>query len=318
VWNHLWLAAMLSAALLGSSLGTAVDSPVSAEEGIVVADQVRLRDDVWGRQVGLLRDGQSVTIQSTKPDAKGETWYLVKTGEETGWVSGAYVRPEPSSRSGRSETASSATDSTNYASFIRSVLSLGVWQAPANVAGRTVGVQVGHWRNSEAGYPYNTQSGSSWGGHVESEVNLAIAQRIAARLSALGCKVDLLPTVIPSGYRADVVVAVHADGGPSSRRGFFADRSADNARVPLSTAESRLVSLLDQEYGASTGIPYVYRGTVDSRYYYGYYYVSHETPMALIETGFLTNAEDRKVILDQPDLAARGIAEAIELFLAGR
>jgi hypothetical protein len=40
------------------------------------------------------------------------------------------------------------------------------------------------------------------------------------------------------------------------------------------------------------------------------------TPAAIVETGFLTSAVDRAVIVDSPAVAARGIAAGISAFLA--
>jgi len=186
-------------------------------------------------------------------------------------------------------------------------------RAVADAPGKRVGLQVGHYRNWEAPYPYNVNSGASGGGKSEAEVNLAIAQATAAILRADGYVVDILPTALPQGYRADAVVAIHADGSSDpSRRGFFTDRPA---KSPVAAAEARLSRLIDQEYAAATGLNYVYRSTVDSRYYYGYYKVTPDTPMVLIETGFLTSPADRQVIVAQPEVSARGIADGIERFL---
>jgi hypothetical protein len=179
----------------------------------------------------------------------------------------------------------------------------------------TVGLQAGHWRRWEAPYPFNTHTGSQGGGKTEDEVNLTIARLAAQRLEAAGFRVEILPTLIPQGYRAAVVVSIHADGGPPDRRGFFADRPARSAQA---AAEARLVALLNEEYARATGIPYVYRGTPGTRYYYGYTLVDPSTPMALIETGFLTSATDRAIIVDRPDRAAQGIAQAIQRFLTER
>ncbi len=175
-----------------------------------------------------------------------------------------------------------------------------------------VGLQVGHWQRWQAPYPINTHAGSSGGGKTEDEVNLAIARQAAQILEGYGYAVDVLPAVIPKGYQADVVVAIHADGGPSDRRGFFADRPA---RSTAAARDDTLVELLTAEYAAATGIPNVFRGTRATRYYYGYKAVATGTPMALIETGFLTNATDRRVIVNRPDLAATGIARGIQRFL---
>jgi hypothetical protein len=181
---------------------------------------------------------------------------------------------------------------------------------------RRVGLQVGHWRNWEASAPLNRNSGSSGGGMTEAEVNLAIARLTAESLRAMGYVVDILPTVIPRGYKADAVVAIHADGASSgSRRGFFTDKPA---RAPVGSPEDALRKAIDQEYAAATGLSYVYRSTVNTRYYYGYSAVAAKSPMVIIETGFLTSPADREVIVKRPELSARGIANGVDRFLRGR
>ena len=304
---------------LACLLGLTPASPLAAFDGVITESRVRLREDIWGSQIRLLNSGEQVNIQTSRKDAEGRVWFLVNAGDDSGWVYGDYVRPTLTSRSARPQIPEiSVSIGSRLPSYLGGLAVIERPEENRALLDRRVGLQVGHWRNAEAGYPYSTQTGSSWGGHSEAEVNLAIAQQVAGRLEALGYQVDLLPTLIPSGYRADVVVAIHADGGPSDRRGFFADRSADGSRAHLSSQESQLVSLLNQEYAAVTGIPYAYRGTAASRYYYGYYRVDSSVPMALIETGFLTNAQDRETILSRPDLAASGIARAIERFLEGK
>jgi N-acetylmuramoyl-L-alanine amidase len=58
------------------------------------------------------------------------------------------------------------------------------------------------------------------------------------------------------------------------------------------------------------------------RGYYGFSWtrfqhaIAPTTPAAIIETGFLTSAADRKVIVNDPERAARGISAGIISFLA--
>jgi N-acetylmuramoyl-L-alanine amidase len=182
-----------------------------------------------------------------------------------------------------------------------------------SVTPKKVGLQVGHWRREEAPAPFNRHTGSSGRGLTEAEVNLRIAELTAELLRRVGHEVELLPTWFPAGYRADVVVAIHADGAASpAARGFFADRPA---RSRVAEAEARLVAVLNKEYAAATGIPHVYRGNANTRYYYGYDRVHPETPMVLIECGFLTSPVDQRVLVDRPDLAAQGLAGGIAAFL---
>src|SRR5207249_12132122 len=73
---------------------------------------------------------------------------------------------------------------------------------------RRIGIQVGHWMTdqvpAELGTRITFQTGTSWAGVQEVDVNLDIAQRIKAQLTARGYIVDIIPTTMPVGYLADV------------------------------------------------------------------------------------------------------------------
>jgi N-acetylmuramoyl-L-alanine amidase len=234
---------------------------------------------MWGPVLDVVDPDTPVQIYARSWAKDGTMWYYV--GDDSGragWVFSTFVQTEP-------------------------------------LYTHTVGLQVGHWRREEASYPFSAASGSSGGGYTEAEVNLITAESVARHLSARGVQVDLLPTVIPKGYKADAVVAIHADGGPSSRRGFFVDQPA---RSVVSTLETQLSKSIVNEYSAAVAIPYVYRGTPNSQYYYGYYDVAASTPMVLIETGFLSNAEDRAILTEQSESTGAAIAEGITKFLNSR
>src|SRR5256885_12053320 len=65
---------------------------------------------------------------------------------------------------------------------------------------RRVGIQVGHWKTDEAPAELDrlvVQTGASWEGINEVDVNLDIAQRVAVILNTKGIAVDLLPTTVP-------------------------------------------------------------------------------------------------------------------------
>src|SRR5213083_2987249 len=72
---------------------------------------------------------------------------------------------------------------------------------------RRVGIQIGHWQTADVPKEYGTriqfQTGASWAGFTEVEVDMEIADRIATLLKAQGIEVDVLPTTVPEGYLAD-------------------------------------------------------------------------------------------------------------------
>ena len=187
---------------------------------------------------------------------------------------------------------------------------------------RRVGIQVGHWKTDEAPTELTklvVQTGASWEGVNEVDVNLDIAQRVAVILNANGIAVDLLPTTVPPGYLADAVVALHADSdGVGENSGF---KMAHNAR--RGSYEDALLGAIKSTYAKATGLDYDV--THISRNMLGYYVfswtrfqhaVSPFTPGVILEMGYLSNDDDRALLLEKPDVVAQGISDGILKFLS--
>ena len=191
------------------------------------------------------------------------------------------------------------------------------WRAPDGPV--RIALQVGHWRTDEAPRELSglRRNGANWNGLAEWEVNLEIARHAGAMLEELGYLVDILPAVVPPDYRAHLFIAIHADA--SNDRGATGYRVAAPSRDATGRA-SRIVDLLNRTYGQVTGIKRLPTVTRRMRNYYAFNFRRYEhalhpmTIAVIIETGFLTNAADREVIVAQPELAARGIVEAIAAF----
>ncbi|HLI26943.1 MAG TPA: N-acetylmuramoyl-L-alanine amidase [Chloroflexota bacterium] len=189
---------------------------------------------------------------------------------------------------------------------------------------KRVGLQVGHWGSEllpdELARLRDAGGGATGGGYSEVQVVYALAQRTAALLQASGVEVEILPATVPQDYLADAFVALHADGDARGRlRGFKIARSA-LSYIP--EVDDALVTALYAEYGRYTGLPrdddHI---TPRMRYYYAfnnrryYHAIAPGTPAAIIETGFITSAEDRAVLVGQPERAAAGLAAGILRFL---
>ncbi len=186
---------------------------------------------------------------------------------------------------------------------------------------RKVALQAGHWLTREAPPELGRilqQTGTSWDGVTEVDVNLDIAGRVAALLAEKGIQVEVLPTTIPPGYLADVFIALHADGdGTGATSGFKAARST--RRTPF---EERLMALVISEYAAATELDYDANGI--SRAMLGYYAMAWSriryatspfTPSMILEMGYLSNDWDRHLMVEEPDLVAGAIATGILRFL---
>ncbi len=191
------------------------------------------------------------------------------------------------------------------------------WVPPAGPI--RIGLQVGHWRADEAPSELRRirYNGTRWRETAEWEANLAIARLAGAELEALGYEVDLLPAVVPPGYRAHLFIAIHADGSDSPAASGY--RVASPRRDATGRAEDA-ARVLREAYGAATGLRQLPVSTRRMRNYYAFNYRRYEhalhpmTIAVIIETGFMTNAGDREIILGAPERAARGIVEAVKAF----
>ena len=80
------------------------------------------------------------------------------------------------------------------------------------------------------------------------------------------------------------------------------------------------MKLLQENYREETELRQLQDVTRRMQNYYAFNFRRYEHalhPMTIgviIETGFMTSARDRRVILDQPERAAKGIVDAIKAF----
>ena len=182
-----------------------------------------------------------------------------------------------------------------------------------------IALQAGHWRAHEAPRELSglRGNGTAWQGIPEWETNLKIARSAGAMLEELGYAVDILPAVVPPSYRADLFIAIHADGSDDSNASGY--RVASPRRDATGRA-SRFASLLGRQYGEATNLTRLPSVTRRMRNYYAFNYRRYrhalhpQTVGVIIETGFLTSPRDRRVILNDPDRAARGIVAAVAAF----
>ena len=188
------------------------------------------------------------------------------------------------------------------------------WKPPPGPV--RIALQAGHWRAHEAPRELSRLrgNGTSWQGLAEWEVNLEIARAAAAMLEEMGYLVDILPAVVPPSYRAHLFISIHADGSLDPQASGFrvaAPRRDATGRAPDIAARLR------ESYGSATGIRQLPTVTRRMRNYYAFNFRRYEhalhpmTIAVIIETGFLTSARDREVIVDRPELAARGIVEGV-------
>ena len=187
---------------------------------------------------------------------------------------------------------------------------------------RKVGLQIGHLDTADVPKEYGTriqfQTGAAFAGYNEVDLNGEIAERIATLLRAQGIEVDLIPTTVPEGYLADAFLALHCDSdGVGELSGFKMAHSS--RRTPY---EDALMSSIKDSYAKATGLSYdaehVSRAMIGlysfnwSRYQHA---TSAFTPSTIIELGFISNDEDRHLLVNRQDVIATGVVNGILAFL---
>lgn len=186
-----------------------------------------------------------------------------------------------------------------------------------------VALQAGHWKAAEAPEEFpnlRANTGTSGGGRAEWQVNLTIAEETKKILEKLYPQivVEILPATIPPDYYADVFVAIHADGNLNTGvRGY----KVAAPRRDLTGKAQEFSKILEQEYGQATNLLLDPNITRNMTGYYAFNWRRYEhslhpkTVGVILETGFLTNAGDRRVIVNSPQKSAQGIVQAVARFL---
>jgi hypothetical protein len=193
------------------------------------------------------------------------------------------------------------------------------WVRPAGPA--RVALQVGHWKSNEL--PDELQrirgnTGASGGGKAEWEVNYEIAMLAKDILEENGVLVEILPATVPKEYWADVFISIHADGSLDPQKSGF---KAATPRRDMTGKANSLLEAVETSYEKTTGLlkdPIVTR---NMRGYYAFSYWRYDhavhpmTTSLILETGFLSSPSDRKIIVDEPELASKGLTQGIISYL---
>jgi N-acetylmuramoyl-L-alanine amidase len=198
------------------------------------------------------------------------------------------------------------------------------WQRP-DVPPK-VALQVGHWKNDE--FPEELEklrgnTGAQAQGITEVEVNLKIAEITKQYLEEknLGIMVEILPATVSPKYWADVFIAIHADGSTSTNTSGF--KVAKPWRDFTGSAD-RLVKIIEDNYGSATGLEIDPNVSRNMRGYYAFSWWRYDhaihpmTTAVILETGFLTSAHDRQIIVSNPEISSQAIADSVVQYLKGQ
>ena len=151
---------------------------------------------------------------------------------------------------------------------------------------------------------------------TELEVNETIAGLAVEYLEAMGIVVDRFDEFDSRlvGYKAGALVSIHADAC------YYINDEATGYKVSRSKASTVsdlaqiLASCIIDRYQRSTGLDF-HRGSItsDMTEYHTFHEIDAQTPAVIIETGFLYL--DREFLTQEPEKAARGIADGIMCYL---
>lgn len=187
-----------------------------------------------------------------------------------------------------------------------------------------VAIQPGHWLVEELPdelVRLRQSTGTAWGRVREVEVNLAVARALVPMVEARGWTAVLIPATVPPGLRADAFVSIHADGSADTRRQGW--KLAPPWRP--SPAALDLSRALEGAFGAETDLVHDASGiTVNMRGYFGFSHrrfthaASPYTPSVLVELGFLSHAQDRRRLVEDPERYARVLVKGLETYFAAR
>lgn len=184
-----------------------------------------------------------------------------------------------------------------------------------------IGLQVGHLgeeRMPRELAKLRSATGAQVGGLEEVDVNLAIVRALAARLRGDGFKVDVLGATVPPGYRATLVLAVHADANPNPTREGYKSAiflPVRNARDPLLKLDVDRAVLAETDLGDDD--PNV---SLDMLEYYAFnarrfrHSVARGTAALIVEMGYLSNPKDRAE-LRHPAILAKALADGVVAYL---
>lgn len=185
-----------------------------------------------------------------------------------------------------------------------------------------IGLQAGHWKTGEMPEELerikNNGGGTTGQGVPEWQIVLSIAEETKKILEDKGYIVDILPATIPEKYWADAFISIHADGNTNPMvKGY---KVAAYQRDRTGNA-SKLAQAIETKYGQATGFNMDPNVTKNMTRYYAFNYRRYQhsitpvTPGVIVETGFATNYAEVSVLLKNPEIPARGIAEGIIEFI---
>ena len=187
-----------------------------------------------------------------------------------------------------------------------------------------IGLQVGHEGAAQQPAELLHLRGNT-GGHAgslrEVAINRAVARALASQLRAQGVDVDILSATPPAAYRADLLLAIHADSVSDSARSGYKSATFE---PPRSWLEPTLKNTIDAAYLSATGLADDSANTTSNmRDYYAFNFrrythsVHPATPALIVELGYLSSPHDAALLV-RPERVADALSGGVVGFLQRR
>lgn len=173
-----------------------------------------------------------------------------------------------------------------------------------------IGIVAGH------SGPQNDPGAVCPDGLTEASINLNAANKAKEILEKAGFRIDILNEFDDrlTGYKALAMVSIHADSCAFINAQATGFKVASALYSPIPDRSAKLVACLTNRYGKRTGMSF-HAGSItrDMTVYHAFNELDPSTPSAIIEVGFLNL--DRKILTNNVDLVAQGVAEGILCFV---
>lgn len=146
----------------------------------------------------------------------------------------------------------------------------------------------------------------------EADVNNRVATLAAERLRRAGADVAVMQEFDArlDGLKADVLLSIHSDSC-IEQSGYKSTRYISSTIPAIS---DRLVECINDRYAAATGLSEnVDTITENMTEYHAFRSIDPKTPAVILELGFLGG--DHDLLVHQPELLAKGVADGILCFL---
>jgi N-acetylmuramoyl-L-alanine amidase len=176
-----------------------------------------------------------------------------------------------------------------------------------------IGIIAGHYSEDPAKYDPGSVCPD---GLTEEKVNYSIAYLVYQKLTSLGYQVDLLQEFDPKlmGYQAAALVSIHNDSCQYINEDATGFKVASAIASASPENDTRLTDCLIDRYGKDTNLRFDYNTiTPDMTMYHAFYSVNSQTPVAIIEAGFLNL--DRTILTEHTDVVAQGVVDGILCYL---